>query len=231
MLSEVFKMQRQLNCRIGRDTVGATQEERDAWLFGYAFACVDEFYELEDSLDDPDNAVIEAIDIMHFIVSIYHILNIQPNGLIIDRSHLDNTENPYALWDAYGAYNKAYITELQYNSSAFIVFMRNEIRVSLKLLNTIMRNIDWKWWSRSVKEDPSRQFKVIMNREPIITAAKEIFTHLVNIFGCLGQTPDDVLNVYKLKWEKNVARQENEYDVRTKTEEDNQEIIQQMMQL
>jgi hypothetical protein len=67
-----------------------------------------------------------------------------------------------------------------------------------------------------------------MNREPIVDAAKSVFTHLVNIFGCLGQTPDDVLNVYKLKWQKNLDRQANDYDVRNKTEEDNQAIIAQI---
>jgi dUTPase len=228
MLTAIFKMQRDLNIVIGRDTVGATQEERDAWLFGYAFACVDEFYELEDSLDDPDNAVIEAIDIMHFIVSIYHILNITPEDLVTKPDALQDTENPYALWNMYGAYNKAFILDFKYNVDTFAVFVRSEIRFALRQLNTVMRNVDWKWWSKTVKEDPSRQFKVIMNREPIVDAAKSVFTHLVNIFGCLGQTPDDVLNVYKLKWQKNLDRQANDYDVRNKTEEDNQAIIAQI---
>ena len=51
MLSKIFEMQRDLNVKIGRDTVGAPSSERDKWLFDYAFALSQEAGELLDCAD------------------------------------------------------------------------------------------------------------------------------------------------------------------------------------
>lgn len=137
MLDKIFQMQRDLNIKIGRDTVSAPTEVKEKWLFGYAFAMNDEVQEL-------------------------------------------------------------------------------------------LNCVDWKWWSKTVKADPSRQFNAILDKENAKIEAIDALHFLVSIFQILDMTPEDVAEIYRLKWEANIARQENGYDVRTKTEDDNNTIKQQI---
>ncbi len=83
----------------------------------------------------------------------------------------------------------------------------------------------WKWWSKDVKENPDLMFKGIRDEGNARIEAIDILHFLVSIFQVLDMSPDDVLEVYRLKHKKNMDRQDNNYDIETKNEEDNQEII------
>ena len=84
MLQELFDMQRELNLRIGVDMENMTDEERQQWILQYTRALSQETAELIDSVPwkwwakyqefDQQNARVEIVDIMHFVISIAQCL-------------------------------------------------------------------------------------------------------------------------------------------------------------
>ena len=91
MFKIIWDMQLSLNRMIGKDTISA--ESKD-WLFDYTQALEDEVIELKNCVNwkwwsreakekgqyttiiDPKNAKIEAIDMLHFTMSLLQIMNI-----------------------------------------------------------------------------------------------------------------------------------------------------------
>jgi dimeric dUTPase (all-alpha-NTP-PPase superfamily) len=83
-LEEIFRLQEQLNKRIGVDTASMTDEQRQQWVLNYCRAMTQEVAELTDSVPwkwwakyqkfDKQNARVEVIDLLHFLVSIAQIL-------------------------------------------------------------------------------------------------------------------------------------------------------------
>lgn len=85
-LAEIFALQKKLNARIGVDTdkiQGAT-DQQVTWLLNYARAIQQEAAELTDSVPwkwwaryqkaDFENAKVEVVDLMHFVVSAAQVL-------------------------------------------------------------------------------------------------------------------------------------------------------------
>jgi dimeric dUTPase (all-alpha-NTP-PPase superfamily) len=201
-LHKIFDMQRDLNCRIGRDTVGA--ENKMDWLFQYLFAAKVEGGELIDCfscydgiLVEPDNAKVEIIDIFHFITSACHIVDITADDILTCHPY---KSNPNLLFNV-------------------------AVELDRYLESIITQNIDWKWWSASVKECPERQFKAVFNIDTLRYELKTLYQRLITAAHNFSMTDEDIFNIYQMKWEKNHKRQDDGYDVRTKTETDNQEII------
>ena len=87
-LEEIFRLQEQLNKRIGVDTTGMTDEQRQQWVLNYCRAMTQEVAELTDSVPwkwwakyqkfDKQNARVEVIDLLHFLVSIAQVLEMTP---------------------------------------------------------------------------------------------------------------------------------------------------------
>ncbi len=83
-LEEIFKMQFELNKRIGVDTSAMSDEEKIKWLLNYSRAIAQENSELVDSVPwkwwakyqkfDAQNAKVEIIDILHFLVSAAQVI-------------------------------------------------------------------------------------------------------------------------------------------------------------
>lgn len=205
-LHKIFDMQRDLNCRIGRDTVDA--ENKMDWLFQYLFAAkveggelIDCFIFYEGVLIEPDNAKVEIIDIFHFITSACHIVDITADDILACHPYKSNPDNTL--------FNVA-------------------VELDRYLESIITQNIDWKWWSASVKECPERQFKAVFNIDTLRYELKALYQRLITAAHNFGMTDEDIFNIYQMKWTKNHKRQDDGYDVRTKTETDNQEIIRQI---
>lgn len=86
-LEEIFKMQYELNKRIGIDTAALTEEERIKWTLNYIRALQQEAAELTDSLPwkwwakyqkfDIQNARVEVVDMLHFLISIAEVLGMK----------------------------------------------------------------------------------------------------------------------------------------------------------
>lgn len=83
----------------------------------------------------------------------------------------------------------------------------------------------WKWWSKDVKADPSLMFTGIRDEGNAKIEAIDILHFLISIFQVLDMTPEDILEVYRLKHGANMKRQDVGYDIETKNEDDNEEII------
>ena len=85
-LAQIFELQKGLNARIGVDTdkIQGDEAEQVKWLLNYARAIQQEAAELTDSVPwkwwaryqkaDLQNARIEVVDLMHFIVSAAQVL-------------------------------------------------------------------------------------------------------------------------------------------------------------
>jgi len=96
-LDLIYQMQAELNIIFGRDTIN--NEIKQAWLFDYAEALSSEVQELKDCINwkfwategkdkqykkilEFKNAKIEAIDCLHFLITIFQILDLTPEEIL-----------------------------------------------------------------------------------------------------------------------------------------------------
>jgi dimeric dUTPase (all-alpha-NTP-PPase superfamily) len=90
-LDELFRLQKQLNQRIGVDTDRMTDAERQQWLLHYCRAMSQEVAELTDSVPwkwwakyqtfDRQNARVEVVDLFHFLISAAQVLGLNANEI------------------------------------------------------------------------------------------------------------------------------------------------------
>jgi dimeric dUTPase (all-alpha-NTP-PPase superfamily) len=83
-LEEIFRLQCELNRRIGVDLANLSEEEKTRWVLNYTRAMSQEMAELIDSVPwkwwakyqkfDEQNARVEVIDLFHFLISIAQAL-------------------------------------------------------------------------------------------------------------------------------------------------------------
>lgn len=111
-LDELFRLQKQLNQRIGVDTDRMTDAERQQWLLHYCRAMSQEVAELTDCVPwkwwakyqtfDRQNARVEVVDLFHFVISAAQVL-----GLSAD--------------EVFEAYTKKHRVNLQRQDSGYTV--------------------------------------------------------------------------------------------------------------
>lgn len=87
-LEQIFRLQEQLNKRIGVVTANMTDDQRQQWVLNYCRAMTQEVAELTDSVPwkwwakyqkfDKQNARVEVIDLLHFLISIAQVLEMTP---------------------------------------------------------------------------------------------------------------------------------------------------------
>ena len=90
-LEEIFAMQAELNKRIGVDTSNMDEADKIKWTLNYSRALQQENAELVDSVPwkwwakyqkfDPQNAKVEVVDMLHFLVSIAQTLGMSADDL------------------------------------------------------------------------------------------------------------------------------------------------------
>jgi dimeric dUTPase (all-alpha-NTP-PPase superfamily) len=90
-LDEIFRLQQALNQRIGVNTSEMTDEQRQQWVLNYCRAMSQEVAELTDCVPwkwwakyqkfDKQNARVEMVDLMHFLISIAQVLEMTPDDL------------------------------------------------------------------------------------------------------------------------------------------------------
>ena len=81
-------MQKALNERIGVNTGGMSEEEKTKWILNYCRAMTQEIAELTDSVPwkwwakyqkfDKQNARVEVVDLLHFLISLAQVLELTP---------------------------------------------------------------------------------------------------------------------------------------------------------
>ena len=90
-LDEIFRLQRELNLRIGVDMARMTDEERQQWLLNYCRAMNQEIAELTDCVPwkwwakyqkfDKQNTRVEIVDLLHFLISLAQVLELTPDEI------------------------------------------------------------------------------------------------------------------------------------------------------
>lgn len=100
MLEHIFEMQADLNKRIGVDTTSLNDEQQKEWLLNYCRAMTQEIAELTDCVPwkwwakyqtfDKQNARVEIVDILHFLISAAQVVGLSAQD----------------VYDAYTAKNK-----------------------------------------------------------------------------------------------------------------------------
>ena len=90
-LDKIFEMQEKLNRRIGINLDNLGDDEKIKWILNYSRALQQEVSELIDSVPwkwwakyqkfDKQNARVEVVDIMHFLVSIAQVLSMSADDI------------------------------------------------------------------------------------------------------------------------------------------------------
>src|SRR6202142_1395686 len=90
-LRELFRMQRELNRRIGVHTDAMSEEEKTKWILNYCRAMSQEIAELTDSVPwkwwakyqkfDEQNARVEVVDLFHFLISMAQVLGMDADDV------------------------------------------------------------------------------------------------------------------------------------------------------
>jgi dimeric dUTPase (all-alpha-NTP-PPase superfamily) len=90
-LNSLFQMQKALNARIGVDTDSMTEAEQIKWTLNYCRALSQELAELTDSVPwkwwahyqkfDKQNAKVEIVDMLHFIISLAQVMGISADDM------------------------------------------------------------------------------------------------------------------------------------------------------
>lgn len=88
---ELFRMQAALNRRIGVDTSAMDDAEKTRWILNYCRAMSQELAELTDSVPwkwwakyqkfDEQNARVEVVDLLHFLVSMAQVLGMSADDV------------------------------------------------------------------------------------------------------------------------------------------------------
>lgn len=90
-LDKIFEMQDKLNHRIGINLDNLSEDEKIKWILNYSRALQQEVSELIDSVPwkwwakyqkfDKQNAKVEVVDIMHFLVSTAQVLGMSADDI------------------------------------------------------------------------------------------------------------------------------------------------------
>jgi dimeric dUTPase (all-alpha-NTP-PPase superfamily) len=103
-LEELFRLQKQLNQRIGVDTENMTDAERQQWLLHYCRAMSQEVAELTDCVPwkwwakyqtfDRQNARVEVVDLFHFLISAAQVLQLTADDIfeVYSKKHQVNLD-------------------------------------------------------------------------------------------------------------------------------------------
>ena len=91
MLAEIFRMQAELNQRIGVNTLHMPETGKPEWVLNYCRAMTQEVAELTDSVPwkwwakyqkfDKQNARVEVADLFHFLVSLAQVLDMSADDI------------------------------------------------------------------------------------------------------------------------------------------------------
>ncbi len=114
MLEDIFRLQGELNQRIGVDTLAMPAERQPEWVLNYCRAMSQELAELTDSVPwkwwakyqkfDKQNARVEVVDMFHFLISLAQVLGMSAKDvhaayLAKNKVNFKRQETGYALKD------------------------------------------------------------------------------------------------------------------------------------
>ena len=92
-------------------------------------------------------------------------------------------------------------------------WLANYSKAMREEINELDADLLWKWWSRDEIDMQNIRVELI-----------DILHFLVSAMICAGLTPQKVFDVYQQKHSVNLDRQDSGYNLKSKTENDNQNI-------
>lgn len=113
-MDELFKLQAELNRKIGIDTVRVPSDKQPEWILNYCRALSQEIAELTDSVPwkwwakyqkyDVQNARVEVVDMFHFLISLAQVLGMSAEDVFQTycqkhRVNVQRQDSGYAVKD------------------------------------------------------------------------------------------------------------------------------------
>ncbi len=113
-LEAMFRMQAELNRRIGIDTTAVPEDRQPEWILNYCRALTQEAAELVDSVPwkwwaryqeyEKQNARVEVIDLFHFLISLAQVVGLSARDvhdlyMQKNRVNFDRQDTGYAVKD------------------------------------------------------------------------------------------------------------------------------------
>jgi len=102
------------------------------------------------------------------------------------------------------------------------IWLNNYIAAMSNELEELRDSTFWKHWCREARQ--GKRFLV----HDLQNARVEVIDMLffwISLAQCLGLDADDVMRLYNQKWQVNWNRQDNDYSMAEKTEDDNKSIV------
>lgn len=180
---KISNLQADLNRFIGFDTIN--YERKHDWIFRFSYQTMDELYEMREELHriNINRAIEELIDVVHFTVSLTHLVD-------IDISSKECLE-PQSYID-------------------FSILLR-DVNNAIEQCIKIQRCTLTKWWNKYYKEDNTRLFNYTINVDMARNYISDLFDTILLIISGMGLSADDLYKHYIRKWEVNRNRQLNGY--------------------
>lgn len=234
---EIYKLQHELNMLIGRDTVN--DKNKIKWSVDYNIALSSEAQELTDCINwkwwsvegrtdqykkiiDLENAKVEAIDCLHFLMSLIQIYDLPVNQFLnyTQNEDINNEKLVFSL-----------ATEIKIRCCKNLLLHNRRFdytNTNIFNIEKIINKIEYE----EMCDEPDSDFMRKLDNENYWESTKlkrwhnTIFMYwcLCKIFELLKMSDEDILKIYQMKHEKNILRQKNKYSIVTKTEDDNNEI-------
>jgi dimeric dUTPase (all-alpha-NTP-PPase superfamily) len=193
-MEEIFRLQRQLNVftlnNIGLDYDYTIRhpDEKLIWIENYRKALSAELAELIREVEEhgtgTHNGKIEIVDMLHFLVSLSHIVGVEPHQVPV-------------------------VTAVTNGDSFCTCAMRTFLA-----LDDLQSSLKWKWWAKGGGFKPDKARDAVMG----------LWHRFMENCALFGLDPQSLKKIYLAKNEVNIARQNQQYNEDTKTEEDNQAL-------
>ncbi len=217
-MDEVFRLQRQLNAFTLKE-IGLNYEEtithlelKPLWIENYRKALSAELAELIREVEEhgigTQNGKVEMIDILHFLVSLSHIVGVHPHDLESElrilSSGIKAPLNPSReeSRDLHPAASRAPADGKAFLPCAVKTFL---------CLDDLQNSLKWKWWAKGGGFKPEKARQAVIE-------LWACFTEICAIFELDRHT---LKKIYIAKNQVNFMRQHQQYNEDTKTEEDN----------
>jgi dimeric dUTPase (all-alpha-NTP-PPase superfamily) len=220
-MEEIFELQRQLNAftlkKIGMDYEDTISHPEDklVWIENYRKALSAELAELVREVEEhglaTQNGKVEIVDMLHFLVSLSHIVGVKPHEVAFQSgiSNLGKTDQLISQGlesrDPQASTPLAPMKADAFSSCAMKTFLA---------LDDLQNSLKWKWWAKGggFKPDKARQ------------AVLELWQHFDKSCTLFGLDFATLKSTYIAKNRVNFTRQNLHYNEDTKTEEDNRTI-------
>jgi len=217
-MEEVFELQWQLNAftlkKIGMDYEQTISHPADklVWIENYRKALSAELAELIREVEEhgigTQNGKVEIVDMLHFLVSLSHIVGVEPHEVDFElRFSSFGTTNQFIskrgeFVDSQATVPVALTNEDTFSSCAMRTFLA---------LDDLQNSLKWKWWAKGggFKPDKAKQ------------AVLELWQHFAESCALFGLDFPTLKRTYIAKNQVNFMRQNRHYNEDTKTEEDN----------